>query len=207
VVTAMAFVTDKTLFIHVQKTGGMSVREVLYRCNPVGHESGDAEGERHFGLPELRARHPGIESGRLSFGFVRHPVDWLLSRWTFAVASGFPVHVRHRGTAAQVWMACCWSSRFDEFVEQYLERFPGIATQTMFQKLGLWSDKPVDRIGRTESLHGDLNRFLDEAGERRTEVVEPRRNATPIDSKAVVTPAMRRRIMEAERTLCEWFGY
>jgi hypothetical protein len=205
----MAFVTDKTLFIHVQKTGGMSVRETLYRCNPVGHESGDAEGERHFGLPELRARHPGIESGRLSFGFVRHPVDWLVSRWAFAVTSGFPIHVQHRGTAAQVWMACCWSSSFEEFLEKYLERFPGIATQTMFQKLGLWSDKPVDRIGRTETLSADLKDILDDAGEQFTEepLPPPRRNATEgrKRSEAVVTPAMRKRIMDAERLLCDRF--
>ena len=206
----MAFVTDKTLFIHVQKTGGMSVRELLYRCNPVGHESGDAEGERHFGLPELRARHPGIESGRLSFGFVRHPVDWLVSRWAFAVASGYPVHVEHRGTAAQVWMASCWSYRFDEFVAKYLERFPGIATQTMFQKLGLWSGKPADRIGKTETLIDDLGKFLDEAGERWSRpAMAPHRNAGErrIESEAVVTGDMRRRIMDAERALCDRFNY
>jgi hypothetical protein len=207
----MAFVTDKTLFIHVQKTGGMSVREALYRCNPVGHESGDAEGERHFGLPELRARHPGIESGRLSFGFVRHPVDWLVSRWAFAVVSGFPVHVQHRGTAAQVWMACCWSFSFAEFLDKTLERFPGIATQTMFQKLGLWSDKPVDRIGKTETLVADLNRILDEAGEARAVVplMPPRRNATErrMENEAVVTPQMRKRIMDAEKPLCDRFNY
>jgi hypothetical protein len=206
----MAFVTDKTLFIHVQKTGGMSVRETLYRCNPVGHESGDAEGERHFGLPELRARHPGIESGRTSFGFVRHPVDWLVSRWAFAVVSGFPVHVQHRGTAAQVWMACCWSFSFDEFLGKYLERFPGVATQTMFQKLGIWSEKPVDFVGKTETLQADLKLVLDLAGENYTPSIMPaKRNATEnrMSNEAVVTPTMRRRIMDAEKMLCDRFNY
>ena len=207
----MAFVTDRSLFIHIQKTGGMSVREALYRCNPVGHESGDAEGERHFGLPELRARHPGIESGRLSFGFVRHPVTWLQSRWAFAVASGYPIHVQHRGTAAQVWMASCWSFAFEEFVDKYLERYPGVATQTMFRMLGLWSDKPVDRIGKTETLFEDLNKILDDAGEVRAAVplMPPRRNMTEqrMINEAVVTPSMRKRIMDAERMLCDRFNY
>jgi len=206
----MAFVTSKSLFIHVQKTGGMAVRETLYRCDPVGHESGDAEGERHFGLPELRARHPGIESGRLSFGFVRHPVDWLVSRWRFAVASGFPVHVKHRGTAAQVWMASCWSWQFDRFIDKYLERYPGIATQTMFQKLGLWSEKPADFIGKTENLAVDLVNILAEAGEsHRQPLAVSRRNVTeglPIN-EAVVTQSMRGRIMDAERLLCDKFNY
>ena len=205
----MAFVTDKLLFIHVQKTGGMSVREALYRCNPVGHESGDAEGERHFGLPELRARHPGIESGRLSFGFVRHPVDWLVSRWAFAVASGFPIHVQHRGSAAQVWMAACWSPTFEQFIENYLERFPGVATQTMFQKLGLWSDKPVDFVGRTERLRGDLRAVFALAGEAVADLPEGVRNATEraAVAAAVVTPAMRKRILDAEPLLCRRFDY
>jgi hypothetical protein len=206
----MAFVTDKSLFIHVQKTGGMSVRQMLYCCNPVGRESGDAEGERHWGLPELRARHPGIESGRLSFGFVRHPVTWLVSRWAFAVASGFPIHVQHRGTAAQVWMASCWSPSFDEFAENYLERYPGVATQTMFQKLGLWSEKPVDRIGKTENLRDDLKAILADAGETHTAVPDVvRRNETEKRALhlAFVSPALEQRIMDAEKQLCERFSY
>ena len=209
----MAFVTDRSLFIHVQKTGGMSVRETLYRCNPVGRESGDAEGERHFGLPELRARHPGIESGRLSFGFVRHPVAWLQSRWAFAVASGYPIHVQHRGTAAQVWLASCWSYSFEEFIDKYLERYPGVATQTMFQKLGLWSEKPVDRIGKTEELQAALMQILDEAGEVRTVVplMPPSRNMTEVrivrEAQDATSQAMKQRIMDAEKQLCDRFNY
>jgi hypothetical protein len=204
----MAFVTEKTLFIHVQKTGGMSVREILYRCTPTGHESGDAQGERHLGLPELRARHPGIDSGRIVFGFVRHPVDWIVSRWSFACASGFPIHVQHRDTAAQVWMACCWSYRFEEFVDRYIERFAGIATQTMFQKLGLWSDRPADRIGKTETLADDLAKILDDAGERWSRPnTAPHRNADEPGLRPQVTAGVRQRIMDAERRLCDRFGY
>jgi hypothetical protein len=203
----MAFVTERSLFIHVQKTGGMSVREVLYRCAPVGHESGNAEGERHFGLPELRARHPGIESGRLSFGFVRHPVDWLVSRWSFAVQSGFPVHIMHRATAAQTWMAACWAPTFEGFIENYLERFPGVASQEMLRRLGFWSDKPVDRVGRCEHLMDDLTEILQEAGETWFRQAEPYRNKTTGVDKPVVSVGLRHDIMDAEKLLCDRFGY
>ena len=208
----MAFVTEKTLFIHVQKTGGMSVREALYRC-AGGRESGDAEGERHFGLPELRARHPGIETGRLSFGFVRHPVDWFISRWAFAVVTGYPVHVQHRGSAAVIWMASCFSFSFPEFVEKTLDRYPGIATQTMFQKLGLWSDKPVDFIGKTETLQADIRKVLELAGEPPPPVamMPPKRNVTEVrwvrEAQDAMTQAMRKRIMDAEIKLVERFHY
>lgn len=206
----MAFLTDKTLFIHVQKTGGMTVREVLYRCRPTGRESGDSEGERHFGLPELRASHPGIEAGRLSFGFVRHPVTWLVSRWAFAVQTGLVAHTRHGRLAAATWMACCWSDDFNVFVERYLERYPGIATQTMFRMLGLWSDKSADRIGRTERLLDDLKEILGEAGEVcDLSGVQQRKNETDraIRDGVAVSLAQRSRIMAAESALCDRFGY
>ena len=205
----MAFVTDKTLFIHVQKTGGMTVRQTLYRCPPTGRESGDAEAERHIGLPELRATHPGIEHGRLTFGFVRHPVSWLVSRWAFAVETGFPVHIQHRGSAAAVWMASCWSDDFDTFIAKYLERYPGVATQTMFRMLGLWSEKPADRVGKTENLIVDLTSILCEAGETAVFIEPRKRNETnkAIRDSVVIGSGTRSRIMAAEHQLCERFGY
>jgi hypothetical protein len=205
----MAFVTNNTLFIHVQKTGGMSVRRALYKLRPIGRETGDAESERHIGLPELRASHPGIENGRLSFGFVRNPVSWLVSRWAFAVETGYRVHIKHRGSAAAVWMAACWSEEFDTFIGNYLERYPGIATQTMFRMLGLWSEKPVDRVARTEHLVEDLTNILHEAGESDIEIDHRTTNGTSraIRERARITTDMRSRIMLAEKQLCDRFGY
>jgi hypothetical protein len=205
----MAFVTNNTLFIHVQKTGGMTVRRALYKLRPIGRESGDAESERHYGLPELRATHPGIENGRVSFGFVRNPVTWLVSRWAFAVMTGYPVHIKHRGSAAAVWMAACWADDFDTFIGNYLERYPGIATQTMFRMLGLWSEKPVDRVGRTEHLAKDLTDILHQAGEHQVEIEPAPTNATnrAIRDGVQVSLWMRSRIMLAEKPLCDRFGY
>ena len=201
----MAFITDRTLFIHVQKTGGMSVRRVLFRI-PGARESGDAEAERHWGLPELRATHPGIEAGRLSFGFVRHPVEWIVSRWSFAVQTGYGTQAKHRGSAAALWLGACWADDFETFCERYLERYPGIATQTMFRMLGLWSDKPADRVGKTETLLSDLETFLHDAGEAMPALENTRQNETRRD-RVPVPSRLRSRIMEAERPLCERFNY
>jgi hypothetical protein len=207
----MAFLTEKTLFIHVQKTGGMSVRQVLYQCTPLGRESGDSEDERHFGLPELRASHPGIEAGRLSFGFVRHPVAWLRSRWAFAVMTGFVTHTKHGRSAAATWMACCWSDNFETFIERYLERYPGVATQTMFRMLGLWSDKPADMIGKTETLMEDLRRILEAAGEivPPTAFTRSRTNETmkAIAQRATLSPILHQGILDVEELLCRRFNY
>jgi hypothetical protein len=108
-------------------------------------------------------------------------------------------------------MACCWHDQFETFLDLYLERYPGIATQTMFRMLGLWSDKPVDRIGRTEDLLFDLRAILAEAGEIcDLSGVEARRvNATDqaIRSAVSVSARMQSRIQKAEASLCERFGY
>ena len=80
----MALITDNSVFIHVQKTGGMTVRNVMQAVRGGAWESGPVEKERHFGLPELRAAHPGIDRYRTTFGFVRHPLAWLRSRWAWA---------------------------------------------------------------------------------------------------------------------------
>jgi len=207
----MAFVTDKTLFIHVQKTGGMSVREVLYQCRPIGRESGDPELERHYGMPELCASHPGIECGRVSFGFVRHPVNWLRSRWAFAVMTGFNVHTRHGRAAAATWMHCCWDEDFERFIEKYLERYPGIVTQTMFRMLGLWSPTPVNRVGTTETLFDDLIAILTDAGENLPSTIDfnRRKNATEesIVNGVSVSGRLAGKIMQAEQALCDRFNY
>lgn len=159
-------VSDRLLFVHVPKTGGSSVRVMLPAAGIKVWESGPYHVEDHYGLPELRAAHPGIEKGRLSFGFVRHPVAWLASRWAWAMVSGFPGKIAKEPAAAAHWMASCWSDDYQQFVENYLTRFPGIYTQTVCRALGIWTQKPVDFIGDTERLIEDLLIVLQCVGER-----------------------------------------
>jgi len=209
----MALLTEKLLFIHVPKTGGSSVRAMIAAAGVTCWESGQYAIEDHYGLPELRAAHPRIEDGLLSFGFVRDPVAWLQSRWAWALVTEFSYKVQTRPDAAAHWMALCWSNTFEEFAERYLERCAGTYTRTVFGMLGLWMGKPVNRIGRTEHLTLDLLRFLEEAGEPHDRVRllacarEKVAASGGLAARCVAPPDLRRRLLEAERPLCERFGY
>lgn len=209
----MALVTTHSLFIHVPKTGGSSVRAMLLAAGLAPRESGSFEVEDHYGLPELRAAHPGIDAGLLTFGFVRHPVAWLQSRWAWAVVTGFAEKIGREPAAAQHWMAGCWSDRFEEFAARYLERYPGICSQTAFRMLGLWTERPVQRIGRAENLVGDLTSILDDAGEifdAAEFAAVPREKVAAsgvLGDRCKASKALSSRIMAAEAPLCERFGY
>ena len=139
----MALVTNRSIYIHVQKTGGMTIRRAMALCTGPCWESGPPEVERHFGLPELRAAHPGIDENRYTFGFVRHPVAWLRSRWAWARASSLMAQARHRPSAASLWVTSCWADDFETFIRNYLERYP-------------WSDRPAKAVGLVENLANDL---------------------------------------------------
>lgn len=207
----MALVTPKALFIHVPKTGGTFVRAALQASGIPCRETGPFEVEDHYGIDEVRAAHPDDLVGRLSFGFVRHPVTWLKSRWAWGVLSGFASAMQTNPAAARHWMASCWSNDFSEFVEQTLERQPGIAGRTMLAMLGWWTN-PVDRIGKYESLEADLLAIFAGIGQPlnidlrnlpRETVGASGRLAMSCDIK----PALERRIMQSERRLSGLFGY
>ena len=89
----MALVLPRSLFVHVPKTGGTWVRAAIAAAGIDAHESGPPETHDHFGVFDLPA---DLLAGRFTFGFVRHPVDWLKSRWAWAVLSGFPDKLNHR---------------------------------------------------------------------------------------------------------------
>ena len=204
----MALITGKSIFIHIQKTGGMTVRHAMHLCSGNASESGAIEVERHYGLPELLVAHPGIDENKLTFGFVRHPVDWLVSRWTFARRTGFATQKKHRPSAASMWLASCWDEDLSSYIDKYLERYPGIATQEMFRRLGLWTDKPVQRVGYMENLVGDLIQILDQAGETfdKDKLNAMRKhNASSGRERVALTETQRERILQAESVLIERF--
>ena len=209
----MALLTKKTIFIHVPKTGGSSIRTMIRKGVGFSEESGDFEIEDHYGLPELMAAHPGINQNRLTFGFVRHPVAWLKSRWAWAVISGLPQKAQHIPSAAGHWMSACWSDNFETFAGNYLDRYPGVCTQTMFRMLGLWSDAPVNKVGKTEYLVTDLEQIFKEAGERIDAAVlracarEKVAATGPLYDRCIMSSVFEKRVMDAEAALCNRFDY
>jgi len=155
--------TGKSIFYHIPRTGGMWVKSAV----------------RHSGVPYDRAKRvtgyknrlkmynehsppDGIldseKEGRLSYCFVRHPIDWYKSFWSFRVASG---HVQLRNPLDFY----CWDNVFEKFVANALIIYPnGYVTELYQLFVGENRDK-VDFIGRQENLLDDLLMVLKIAGE------------------------------------------
>lgn len=157
----MALMTQKAAFIHVPKTGGSWCRAVIASCYQC-HESGPFEDHDHAGLSDLL---PESLGQRFSFGFVRHPVTWLQSRWAWAMETGFPQKIRdpqhpEHATASRHWMAEVWSDEFEGFATAYCDRGIPEGGRTFESKLAC-----VGFIGRYESLRNDLLIAMELAGQ------------------------------------------
>jgi hypothetical protein len=159
----MALVLNRAVFIHVPKTGGTWVREVCRRLVPNAQETGPFDEHDHFTIRQVRAARPDVAL-RPSFGFVRHPVTWLVSRWAWGRQTGMGEKIRRHPDAAAHWMAECWSDDPIAFLIRSVEQYPGIAGQTFARMLGLvavgdrYSRGPdsVAQVCRYESMRDDL---------------------------------------------------
>lgn len=214
----MALVTEKALFVHVPKTGGTWVRRAIAAAGIRAEESGPFDVHDHYGLLDLPSY---LVADRFTFGYVRHPVSWVQSRWAWAVRSGFPSKVVSEPKAAGHWMADCWSDEFPTFVERYLERHPGVACATMLRMLGFgraaagaWEPTrfAARRVCRYESLADDLVVVLSEAGERfdreaiaRLADTRCQRGTVIFGERCAMPPSLQREVARAEAALIDLF--
>lgn len=217
----MALLIPNGLFIHIPKTGGTWVRAAIAAAGIPSRESGPFEVEDHYGVHDFQREGRLEELARFSFGFVRHPVSWLKSRWAWAVVSGFPAKIKTEPAAASHWMAGCWSDRFEEFAAASLDRCPGICTATCLGMLGWtcpagrWLDRghAVSFIGRHEMLADHLIKALELSGQQfdaaKIHTTPRQRVAASGDlaHQVSISPFLRSRVLKAEQQLCEIFGY
>jgi len=196
----MALITDKFVFIHVPRTGGMFFRDVVSRLGIPAREHGDPRTPNriqfHQPLPEIPAE---ILRDKLTFGFVRHPLTWLISRWQFDHA-GRSADLSSNGTAG--YMSPFWG----EFISDVVNRCPDAPTKEM---LGLVEG--AARIFKYEDLTESISTVLAELGYSASlSFVQsiPKKNAShdcipdhPFSGDQL------RCIMEANHGFCERFGY
>ena len=214
----MALVLPNSVFIHVPKTGGSWVRAAVKAAGIRAEESGPFDVHDHYGVFDLPAF---LVADRFTFGFVRHPVDWIKSRWAWAMLSGFAEKLEYEPAANGHWMAACFSDSFEQFVRNYLRLHPGIATASMLRMLG-WHQRGfawepsryvVRFIGRYERLAEDLRDALDRAGESYNpeafRATPPQRvGAQGAHRDAChLSGGLRAAILRAESTLSTLFGY
>ena len=200
--------TSRTTFYHIPKTGGTWVKLAMRRS---GLEVGRAREHRRVGHPfGLKREHATpatvrdeYKEDRLSFCFVRHPVEWLRSSWAF--------RYRTQGMGKTAPIHDLWVDEFQLFVLAVLEHLPGYVTQLYQYYIGLDADG-IDFIGRQESLADDLVRVLALAGEAFDEEtlrsVPPRNVAAARPEVArlcTLDPSVERQVLDSEKWVMDTF--
>jgi hypothetical protein len=148
-------IDDKLLFIHVAKTGGTFVRETFNYYGVPNRETGVYETEDHYSLSDVLKYHDECRK-YLSFGFIRHPADWVQSRWLWAMETNFQEKLQYSEEARQHWMAEVFAPEVELFAENILNRMPGIATKYFKNMLGLETAYEADIIFRYEDMHDSM---------------------------------------------------
>lgn len=202
----MAIKTDKLIFYHIPRTGGIYSKEAMRRSG-VGYGRCKTY-QTPYWLKREHSTYRNVidehKDGLFSFCFVRHPVEWYKSFWCYRMLSKtldlrFPAD----------W---CWSGDFDEFVNNVLDAYPvGYVTNLYQCYVGREADQ-LDFIGKQENLVDDLIKALTLAGEEFDEArlrKERHWNAAASRPKfgklAVMSDETHKRIIDAERWIIETF--
>ena len=189
----------RALFVHVQKTGGLTVESTLLTLLPDAQLVRGLPDGRHARLGAALRAHPEYADFWI-FGFVRNPwarmYSWhsMIQRRRGVAESGNSV------VAEQIQNNKFWSKvaaefpDFESFVMRGPDEFRRLRTpQVRYLESG---QRKADFIGRTESLTGDLQGVLEHLGLPPLEET-PHKNAGPSgDYRAAYTDEMQARVGE-----------
>lgn len=147
-------VEHRCIFVHIPKTGGISVANSLFGRHGAGHDS--------LWWYQLVFDHEEFDS-YFKFAFVRNPWDRLVSAYTFLKQGGMSENDKK------------WAEQhlsgfddFDSFVKVWVNRqniYKGIHFVPQFEFVCLGDLRPaVDFIGRFERLAEDFNFIREKLG-------------------------------------------
>ena len=184
---------QRAVFLHVPKTGGSWVT-MAARTAGCRFENFAVDGDNHADLSYCPHR------DRFIFAFVRHPLALYRSYWRFKIGGGWD--------ARNPFDMDCRADTFQAFVENVVTRYPGWCS-SMFEDYVGPPDRPIDFIGRHETLADDLVRALRTAGEPFDEGML--RATPPVNAsrpyEAIWTPALVDAVVESEERTLRRFGY
>lgn len=145
-----------SVFIHVPKTGGTWVTKLLW-------ETGLADGEvgRAHATPAELADCPVWRDGvrPLFFAFVRHPLTWYQSYWSYRQKNGWhkPSPLEPQAPIRTVELdANCASDDFEQFVRNVVDRYPRGWVSHLYRHY----TAGCAFVGRFERLREDLLHVL-----------------------------------------------
>lgn len=200
----------RVCFVHVQKTGGLTVEarlaEALSDLEPL---DGLGRG-RHARLDQALAVHPEIVD-YWTFGFVRNPWARLWSWWSMvqrrlAGAEAGNAFVAKRLSTNRFWRRVGEYDDFERFVLDGVPAIPRLHTPQLAYLTA--PGRRADFIGRTERLDDDLDEVFHRLG-----LAVPARsrthNAAPPGPtyRDQFTPAMVDTVARAFKVDLDEFGY
>jgi chondroitin 4-sulfotransferase 11 len=201
------FVSDsrKLVFVHIQKTGGVTVQRLLQKK-----------------IPDIRtivARHAFASQGMeelddwdeyFKFAFARNPWDRLVS-WYTMIRTAQQIKARPWN---KLWSyAQDNSSTFEEFIRNCTDEVrmkEGVSYSFAYNQLDYITDENgdllIDFVGRVENFETDIRKVLDVIGIKQETI--PRNNSsTHKHYSEFYTPETERIVRERFKRDIEYFGY
>ena len=159
----------RMVFVHVQKTGGVTISKVLEDLVPDLRQVPE-RGIRHTTLAQGLQREPGLAS-YWTFGFVRNPWSRLVSWWAMvqrfkALAEGGHAPAQARFDSNAFLRTSREYADFDTFVVRGSQELERLRTPqvTYLRASGQFGQRSADFVGRTESFQDDLRMALEHVG-------------------------------------------
>lgn len=201
----MPIITPKIILYHIPKCGGVYAKEALRRglYHPEIEYDGRPKSSgvlNDFGLYREHATpdgtHENDKRGRLSICFIRHPLTWYRSFWSF--------RMRSKSYDAKFPLDSLVDDDYTNFINNVLREYPnGFVTQLFRYYVG----EEMNFVGKQESLDDDLVEALtisgqefDEGRLRRTKMINVYGSSKEYKSLTVLSDSTKDRILKAE----EW---
>lgn len=198
----MAIQAERTIIYHVPKTGGTWVKAAMKAAGIRCYGVQDITNSHPFNLLRKHATPDVAPSDKFSICFVRRPIPWYISYWSFR-CSGPRRDMKFPADRLL-------SEDFDEFVNNVLDAYPSGFVTALYQYYTGEDYRKVDFIGRQENLAHDLTVGLTLAGEDFDEVAL--RNTPPINQsqaewrrRCTLSDSTRRRVLRLEAWVLESF--
>jgi hypothetical protein len=199
----------RVLFVHVPKTGGSSLDEMIDSEVPDARKVRGRT--RHEGYDSLLEAEPEL-ADFWSCGFVRNPWARMVSWWSMATRFADRLEAGGRGqrerisSAPQIWAPLVrYCGSFETFVLEGTRHVPRLAVPQV--DLLTSNGRQVDFVGRIESFVADTNVLREKLGLEPVDSLPRKNPSTHGHYSEYYTDASRERIAEVFGPDIEAFGY
>ena len=154
----MTLVVKNALMIHLPKTGGSFLREVIRKFDPTAKEYKQQGIHRKLDIVKKEYDH------NFTFSIVRHPISWYESAWK---------HIKSVNHRNDKWgnrdphplsdLDKVFDKNFSTFIDNVIREMPGYYSKALEEYLGKDFNE-VDFIAKTETLYDDAAKLLDILG-------------------------------------------